>query len=739
MLNYLTYNGKKSTDLGVYVTGSGSFDAAELDVDRYEVAGRNGDIIIPKNRYKNIPISYPAFIPKGFDGKVQSVRNWLRSAKTYARLDDTYDVNHFRLGLANGVQSFEPVNRNDASNFQLSFDCRPERFLKTGETPLTIEPEAHSYSGEIVSFETVAVDDMTKAEVTLAPIQSLNGYDHPWAAGAGKNLFRMDKNGGETLPLTTGSGVTFKVGSDKAIIEATGTASGAVECILSSYNLLRNYITIPAGTYTISVEGLKAGMRFIFSGVGHNGVPYSELTNTASQQTVTVTDGTEPFSSISLESDNGIATNTTIKIQIEAGSAKTSWAPYENLCPISGHAGATLYRTGKNLFDVESRVVGETNASGTATPNRYTLNDGVVSISASLGTYGRTMMSAQHLRAGTYTLSFEFSLSGTGNCAFSVRDMSANPKVDIVSDTRFYTSPASKTFTLTQDGEIAISILPHNSTAGTLTATNIQLELGSTATSYEPYVGTSYTATFGQTVYGGKFDWVSGDGQSKMASVDLGTLTWTAHSDSIGQYFRTSAEWIKNIAAGEVANMLCEALRTVSLANVEDGCIARSTGASNWLYARYLACADAAAFKTAMSGIHLVYELSSPVVVDLTPTQVQTLLGLNNVWSDGTVEINYSDPFNVENPTQFDALPLFEITNPAANDVLSVNSINVTFTTGYTGTVVIDCETMNAYSGLANMNYLISATDFPVLTEGTNIVTWSGSGTCKMTPRWWEL
>ena len=747
MLNYLTYNGKKSTDLGVYVTGSGSFDAAELDVDRYEVAGRNGDIIIPKNRYKNIPISYPAFIPKGFDGKVQSVRNWLRSAKTYARLDDTYDVNHFRLGLANGVQSFEPVNRNDASNFQLSFDCRPERFLKTGETPLTIEPEAHSYSGEIVSFETVAVDDMTKAEVTLAPIQSLNGYDHPWAAGAGKNLFRMDKNGGETLPLTTGSGVTFKVGSDKAIIEATGTASGAVECILSSYNLLQNYIIIPAGVYTISVEGLKAGMRFIFSGVGHNGVPYSVLTNTASQQTVTVTDGTDPFSSISLESDNGIATNTTIKIQIEAGSAKTSWAPYENLCPISGHAGATLYRTGKNLFDVESRVVGETNASGTATPNRYTLNDGVVSISASLGTYGRTMMSAQHLRAGTYTLSFEFSLSGTGNCAFSVRDMSANPKVDIVSDTRFYTSPASKTFTLTQDGEIAISILPHNSTAGTLTATNIQLELGSTATSYEPYVGTSYPVTFPQTVYGGTFDWVTGKLTVTMLGVDMGTLTWTksgASSTDVGYYFRCESLTDRKSASTVLISSAFNHYDIVGLSNIVaaygsavNGIVFTSNStAFGVIDGRY---ADAASFKTAMSGVQLVYELATPIEIDLTPTQVQTLLGLNNVWSDGTVEINYSDPFNVENPTQFDALPLFEITNPAANDVLSVNSINVTFTTGYTGTVVIDCETMNAYSGLANMNYLISATDFPVLTEGTNIVTWSGSGTCKMTPRWWEL
>ena len=115
-------------------------------------------------------------------------------------------------------------------------------------------------------------------------------------------------------------------------------------------------------------------------------------------------------------------------------------------------------------------------------------------------------------------------------------------------------------------------------------------------------------------------------------------------------------------------------------------------------------------------------------------------MGLNNVWaSDGTVEINYADPINVDNPTYFEARPLFEITNPAQNDVLNVNGKTITFLSSYTGTVTIDCETMDCFSGYTNLNYLISATDFLVLNEGVNIVTWSGSGTCKMTPRWWEL
>lgn len=51
---------------------------------------------------------------------------------------------------------------------------------------------------------------------------------------------------------------------------------------------------------------------------------------------------------------------------------------------------------------------------------------------------------------------------------------------------------------------------------------------------------------------------------------------------------------------------------------------------------------SAAAFKTAMSGQTLVYELATPQTIQLTPTEIQTLLGENNVWADsGDVEITY--------------------------------------------------------------------------------------------------
>ena len=43
---------------------------------------------------------------------------------------------------------------------------------------------------------------------------------------------------------------------------------------------------------------------------------------------------------------------------------------------------------------------------------------------------------------------------------------------------------------------------------------------------------------------------------------------------------------------------------------------------------------DATAFKTAMNGVQLVYELATPLTIQLTPTAVKSLLGQNNIWAD---------------------------------------------------------------------------------------------------------
>ena len=145
----LTWGGKNSlADFGLYVSGPGVHNAAEEDVTVFSIPGRNGDLIVSNNRYKNIEVSYPAFIPRSFSSMEQKIRSWLRKTPQYLDLTDTYDTTHFRKARAVGVLEFEPV-RSDAANVEIIFDCMPQRFLTSGDVDATFSAlgSAHVWGG----------------------------------------------------------------------------------------------------------------------------------------------------------------------------------------------------------------------------------------------------------------------------------------------------------------------------------------------------------------------------------------------------------------------------------------------------------------------------------------------------------------------------------------------------------------------------------------------------------------
>lgn len=192
---------------------------------------------------------------------------------------------------------------------------------------------------------------------------------------------------------------------------------------------------------------------------------------------------------------------------------------------------------------------------------------------------------------------------------------------------------------------------------------NIQVELGTTATAYEPYTGTTTTTALGRTVYGGTLDVVTGVLTVTHEAVDLGTLNWTKGTDATGVFFRSSIAGIKSpTSQSAVVNAICTNYKAASVNNVVDNSFACSTNGTTF-FVRDLRYTDAAAFKTAVSGVFLVYELATPQSYNLTAQQVELLAGQNNVWADtGDISITYGhDPNKLVNPTLFDSHPLLEV------------------------------------------------------------------------------
>lgn len=137
MRQWLFFDGKNSKDYGVYISGRGTFGAPARDQESISVAGRNGDLTLDNGRYKNIIVTYPAFIYRDFKNQIAAFRNHLFSGTSYRRLEDTYHPNEYRLAKYTG--SFDPDVVADlrAGEFELTFDCYPQRFLKSGEKTIT--------------------------------------------------------------------------------------------------------------------------------------------------------------------------------------------------------------------------------------------------------------------------------------------------------------------------------------------------------------------------------------------------------------------------------------------------------------------------------------------------------------------------------------------------------------------------------------------------------------------------
>lgn len=141
VFNKFTFDGIDSLANGIYITGEAVYNAPERVVDMISVPGRNGAIAIDQGRFENIIVTYPAGAfadeQSNFADNIASFRNKLVSRYTYKRLTDSYNTGEFRMGLYHSGLEVGAVSRSRAGEFLISFDCKPQRWLTSGETVQT--------------------------------------------------------------------------------------------------------------------------------------------------------------------------------------------------------------------------------------------------------------------------------------------------------------------------------------------------------------------------------------------------------------------------------------------------------------------------------------------------------------------------------------------------------------------------------------------------------------------------
>lgn len=137
MINFLTFAGKSTNDFGIWISGEGTYGAPERNVQTQEVPGRNGDLLFDMGNFKNISIQYPAAIKRDMPSRIRDFINFAGSQIGYQKLEDTYHPYEYRMARFNSKMSVDTAGyMNRSGQFTLEFDCKPQRFLKSGEDPI---------------------------------------------------------------------------------------------------------------------------------------------------------------------------------------------------------------------------------------------------------------------------------------------------------------------------------------------------------------------------------------------------------------------------------------------------------------------------------------------------------------------------------------------------------------------------------------------------------------------------
>ena len=268
LFNSLTFDGVNSLDSGIYITGEAVYNAPQRQVEMVTIPGRNGTLAIDQGRFENIEVTYPAGCfaddQSDFASKIMEFRNELASRFGYKRLVDTYHPDEFRLGTYSSGLEVGAVGYHRAGEFDITFDCKPQRFLVSGEETVTIGEwgETETATGDIVEIDnpdsTLGVKSLL---VTLDPIQEGSGTPSPDNVRpiSGRTEVVTQRTGKNLLPYPYGdgaskttNGITYTVNSDGSVTaNGTATADNVFYLISSGTSALANK-GIASGAYILN-------------------------------------------------------------------------------------------------------------------------------------------------------------------------------------------------------------------------------------------------------------------------------------------------------------------------------------------------------------------------------------------------------------------------------------------------------------------------------------------------------
>ena len=505
--------------------------------------------------------------------------------------------------------------------------------LAKGELP----PNAYllkTASGSLVSFSDGADLPMPSFICNIDAVQDLHGYDGPWVGGAGKNKLPMTVDGIKALNTAgTWSGNAYTLNNITFTLQTN--ASGAVT------GLNVNGTASANTTFWIKKNDTGAldfadGTSVILSGCPSGGSwddtetyalrlvknnYLAAFNDTGSGKTVTYN---SMLTLVYIDIKSGVSLNNKMFYPMIRLATETdaTFAPYSNICPISGHTGVDAWVRGKNLFDATNLI-----------------NDRTIDTNGDLSGYGGRVATPDYIPVKPNTsICLSYSKTVSQNVVFIYALYKDGTLISRVAN-----NPMGAVIQTENANQIRFAFYDSVSASDLY---NIQLEYGNTATSYEPYNTNSQTIkvswqTEAGEVFGGYVDLVSGvltathksqtgftrgsqDSSNKLYNIGtIADIKAFTDARNISPYFIDSMFEKMSLQSARTAETPSIAQHDATL--YVGGYIGKETE-----------------LDTLLETLQVKYELATPITYQLTPTQIKSLLGNNNAWCNtGDVTLEY--------------------------------------------------------------------------------------------------
>lgn len=468
----------------------------------------------------------------------------------------------------------------------------------------------------------------------LEPKQA--GSGDPCPAGGGKNL--MPPRGGESI---TANGITITANADGSVTY-NGTATANL------YHRVSDYFKLAAGEYILSgcAQGSSSTtyfMRLVDNNQAEIGFDYGD----GYRATFTTE---SDILQVHVVIANGLTvSNLTFYPMIRlASDPDATYTPYENIRPITGYDAVELNHVGKNLMPVlsgsdsnsygvewKNNKDGSWTANGTATYAAYIPGSAMAFVLGVLpaGEYKLNVVASSeetgklYLRIG----------SGAGAAFLTSNDSQSKDKeCTFVADgvTEYYAAIAIKSGKTVKDYRIFPVLVESSHSV--------------------------YSINFGQTVYGGKMDWLTG---KLIAEYGFYTITGGGSAKLTSASVHNAKCFMTDIIPGAKGNsdLLSGAKSSHFVEGIWNNIVSLDSpfgkfgiNTSNKIGIGYDGTIDEAnawlaAQNAAGTPVQIAYKLANPIEIQLTPHIISAVdpEQTNTLYGDGRIEAEYVKPLHV--------------------------------------------------------------------------------------------